>query len=98
MGCDSSSNWIDIGPGLTSVAARKRSGSGSKSVTGYAGLGNDRQMLIDPDMLQAAPELDLLAAYESILAELARRKVVRTNDSPVGQYAEAGTNAALTVP
>ena len=45
-------------------------------------------MLIDPEVLKTAPELQLLATYESILSELARRKVIRTNDSPVGQYAE----------
>ena len=45
-------------------------------------------MLIDSVALRTAPELDLLATYESILAELARRGVIRTNDSPVGQYAE----------
>ncbi len=45
-------------------------------------------MLIDRQTLQDAAELDLLSTYESILAELARRGVTRTNDSPVGQYAE----------
>ena len=52
------------------------------------GLGHDRGVLIDPQILQDARELDLLSTYESILAELARRGVIRTNDSPVGQYAE----------
>jgi hypothetical protein len=45
-------------------------------------------MLIDPQTLQDAPELDLLSTYESILGELARRGVIRTNDSPIGQSAE----------
>lgn len=39
-------------------------------------------------MLAAATPHELLATYESFLGELRRRKVVRTNDAPLGQWAE----------
>jgi hypothetical protein len=44
--------------------------------------------LLKPHELETAPPRELLATYESILAELRRRNVVRTNDAPAGQYAE----------
>jgi len=40
--------------------------------------------LIDRDALTAATPHELLAAYESILIELRRREIVRTNDAPLG--------------
>ena len=44
--------------------------------------------LIEPKVLAAATPHELLATYESFLGELRRRKVVRTNDAPLGQWAE----------
>jgi hypothetical protein len=40
------------------------------------------------DDLKSTPTRRLLVAYESILAELRRREVVRTSDAPLGQWAE----------
>lgn len=50
--------------------------------------GADIRTLLDPAALAAATPRSLLATYASILAELRQREVVRTNDAPVGQYAE----------
>lgn len=44
--------------------------------------------ILNDDVLRGASELELLVTHESILAELHRRGVVRTNDAPVGQFAE----------
>lgn len=44
--------------------------------------------LFDPKVLKAASPLDLLRAYESILVELRERRIMRTNDAPLGQWAE----------
>ena len=49
---------------------------------------DDVEGLISKRGLQAVPSRLLLATYESILAELRAREVVRTNDAPAGQYAE----------
>lgn len=45
-------------------------------------------LLLDPGALLRSPPRALLRAYESILSELRRRGGTRTNDAPVGQYAE----------
>jgi hypothetical protein len=55
--------------------------------------GTDREIvgqmgILNDDVLRGARERELLVAHESILAELRRREVVRTNDAPVGQWAE----------
>lgn len=55
--------------------------------------GTDREIvgqmgILTDDVLRAAEPCELLAASESILAELHRRKLVRTNDAPLGQWAE----------
>jgi len=47
-----------------------------------------RQELLDLTVLAEASPRRILATYEILLAELRRRYVVRTNDAPVGQYAE----------
>jgi len=44
--------------------------------------------LIDRDALTASTPRELLATYESILVELRSRGIVRTNDAPLGQWAE----------
>ena len=44
--------------------------------------------ILNDDVLKVAAPRELLAAYESILGELHRRGVVRTNDAPLGQWAE----------
>ena len=44
--------------------------------------------ILNDDVLRGARERELLVAHESILAELRRREVVRTNDAPLGQWAE----------
>lgn len=44
--------------------------------------------LLDRDALKVAAPRELLVAYESILSELRSRQVVRTNDAPLGQWAE----------
>lgn len=49
---------------------------------------DDVEGLISKRGLQVVPSRLLLATYESILAELRAREVVRTNDAPAGQYAE----------
>ena len=55
--------------------------------------GTDREIvgqmgILNDNVLQGASELELLVTHESILAELRRRGVVRTNDAPLGQWAE----------
>lgn len=55
--------------------------------------GTDREIvgqmgILTDDVLKVAAPRELLAAYESILAELRERKIVRTNDAPLGQWAE----------
>lgn len=55
--------------------------------------GTDREIvgqmgILNDNVLQGASELELLVTHESILAELHRRGVVRTNDAPLGQWAE----------
>lgn len=47
-----------------------------------------RAELLDLVVLKDASPRQVLATYEVLLAELRRRKVVRTNDAPSGQYAE----------
>jgi hypothetical protein len=44
--------------------------------------------LLDAAKLASGTPRQLLATYESLLVELRRREVVRTNDAPSGQYAE----------
>lgn len=43
---------------------------------------------IDPHRLPQGPTRDLLALYSSILTELRARGIVRSENSPVGDYAE----------
>lgn len=48
--------------------------------------------MIDPEQMTVA---ELLGAYAAVLAELRTRGVVRTNNAPVGDYAETLVAAAL---
>ena len=51
--------------------------------------------LLEARSLQESSPLELLAAYETIRAELRRRTIVRTNDAPAGQFAEWIARACL---
>lgn len=60
-----------------------------KLLTGGSLRDNGNAMgFIDRDALKSATPRDLLVAYEEILIELRRREIVRTNDVPLGQWAE----------
>ncbi len=48
--------------------------------------------MIDVEQMTVA---ELLGAYAAVLAELRRRRVVRSNNAPVGDYAEALVATAL---
>lgn len=51
--------------------------------------------LLEARSLEESSPLELLAAYETIRAELRRREIVRTNDAPAGQFAEWIARACL---
>jgi hypothetical protein len=59
-------------------------------------LQDDRMTELDPEWLRTATVGDLLAGYARILAELRHtRGIVRSNNAPVGDYAEYLSAAAL---